>query len=89
MVSPIFLSLVLPVAVNALSPYVPVPAACPSGPLVRPANGLSDDEETYRVARKAVADEGLKAWLLKTNPQFHTDNLPTVRITWQPSFTEY
>jgi lysophospholipase len=46
---------------------------------VRPATGLSDSEEAYRVARKAVADGNLKAWLTKTNAGFGTDELPTVR----------
>jgi lysophospholipase len=81
MISLAILSLALPV-VRALSSYVPVSAACPASPLIRPADGLSDSEEAYRVARKAVADKSLKAWLLKTNPDFGTDELPTV-----PMFT--
>lgn len=65
-----------------LCSYVPQPAACPSESLVRPAIGLSDDEETYRVARKGVADENLRAWLEKTSADFGTGGeLPTVRIS--------
>lgn len=64
--------------VKVLGSYTPLPAKCPPGPLVRPADGLSDLEEAYRVARKAVADESLKNWLLRTNPGFGTDELPTV-----------
>jgi lysophospholipase len=74
----------LPLALSAasvLGSYAPREAECPPGPLVRPADGLSDLEEAYRVARKAVADESLKSWLLKTNPEFGTDDLPTVRTT--------
>ncbi|KAH8651887.1 lysophospholipase [Tricladium varicosporioides] len=66
------------VAANA---YAPVTGTCPSGSLVRPANGLSDSEEAYRVARKAVADVALKAWLKKTNSGFGTSNLPTIALT--------
>jgi hypothetical protein len=38
----------------------------------------SDSEEAYGVARKAVADKSLKAWLTKTNSGFETDQLPMV-----------
>lgn len=66
---------------SVLGSYTPKQAECPPEPLVRPADGLSDLEEAYRVARKAVADENLKAWLAKTNPGFGTDDLPTVCTT--------
>ncbi|KAF7867241.1 hypothetical protein EAF04_005324 [Stromatinia cepivora] len=62
--------------------YAPTSVTCPSGQsLVRPAAGLSDNEESYRVARKAVADAALKTWLTKTNSGFGTDNLPTIALT--------
>jgi len=77
MLAPLLLSLLLS-ASSVFSTYVPQSAICPTTPLVRPANGLSDDEEAYRVARKAVADESLKSWLAKTNSGFGTDELPTV-----------
>jgi lysophospholipase len=57
---------------GALTTYAPLPAFCPAGSLVSPARGLSDDEETYRVGRKAVADVALKAWLSKANSEFST-----------------
>lgn len=42
--------------------YAPISETCPPGQsLVRPANGLSDNEESYRVSRKAVADVALKS----------------------------
>ncbi len=66
--------LIAPVIAN----YAPKSTTCPSISLVRDATGLSDDEETYRVARKAIADEALKSWLIKTNSGFGTDELPTV-----------
>lgn len=65
-------------ATKILGSYAPRQAACPRGPLVRPADGLSDSEEAYRVSRKAVSDVNLKAWLSKTNSEFGTDELPTV-----------
>lgn len=65
----------------ALASYAPVSTPCPSGSLVRDASGLSDSEETYRVARKAIADVNLKSWLLEQDSGFGTDNLPTVALT--------
>ncbi|QSZ30863.1 hypothetical protein DSL72_000421 [Monilinia vaccinii-corymbosi] len=64
------------------SPYAPTSVSCPSGEaLVRPAFGLSENEECYREARKAKADVALKKWLQKTNAGFGTDDLPTIAIT--------
>jgi lysophospholipase len=77
MLVPLLLSLLLS-ASPVLSTYVPQSATCPMTSLVRPANGLSDNEETYRVARKAIADESLKSWLAKINSSFGTAELPTV-----------
>jgi lysophospholipase len=77
MLAPLLLSLLL-AASSVLSTYVPQSETCPTTSLVRPANGLSDDEETYRVARKVIADESLKAWLTKTNSGFGTAELPAV-----------
>jgi lysophospholipase len=61
--------------------YAPIKTTCPSTPLVRAASGLSDNEETYRVARKAVADQALKTWLTETDSGFGTAELPTVRTS--------
>jgi lysophospholipase len=67
---------------RGFSSYAPVPITCPSGSLVRIATGLSDDEEAFRVARKAKADVALAAWLDKTNSGFDTAcELPTVALT--------
>ncbi|KAI4135567.1 MAG: hypothetical protein LQ347_000568 [Umbilicaria vellea] len=63
------------------SGYAPVPATCPTIPLVRPATGLSSSESTYLAARKIKAAAGLAAWLKKTNTSFGTTNLPTVALT--------
>jgi lysophospholipase len=82
MLAPLLLSLALSVApAIAANAYAPVSATCPTTSLVRAANGLSDGEEAYRVARKAVADVALKAWLAKTNSGFGTGELPTVSST--------
>ncbi|KUJ14356.1 lysophospholipase [Mollisia scopiformis] len=80
MLGPLLLSAVFSV-VPVFASYAPQKEICPITSIVRAANGLSDDEETYRVARKAVADVALKAWLAKTDSGFGTDNLPTVAIT--------
>ena len=80
MLAPLLLFLLLAV-VPVLSTYAPLPAICPETSLVRAATGLSDEEETYRVARKAVADAALKTWLISTNSAFGTAELPTVRTT--------
>lgn len=74
---PLFLSLLL-ATTPILASYAPVSVTCPTTSLVRDANGLSDSEETYRVARKAVADQALKSWLAKADSGFGTGNLPTV-----------
>jgi lysophospholipase len=68
---------------RVLSSYAPVPTTCPSSSLIRIANGLSDAEEAFRVARKAKADLGLAAWLEKTNSGFDTTcgELPSVALT--------
>lgn len=65
-------------ATTVISTYAPLPTTCPSGPLVRPASGLSNGEAAYIAARKPVADANLKAWLHQTNAGFGTDELPTV-----------
>jgi lysophospholipase len=67
--------------VSALSTHGPLPVVCPIGSLVRPASGLSQSEETYRAARKAVADVSLRDWLAKTNSGFETNDLLTVRLS--------
>ncbi|TVY75762.1 putative lysophospholipase SPAC1A6.03c, partial [Lachnellula suecica] len=79
MLSPVFLSLLVSAASATL--YTPISTTCPSTSLVRAASGLSDNEEAYRVSRKAVADEALKAWLTSTDSGFGTAELPTVALT--------
>jgi lysophospholipase len=77
MIAPFLISLLLSAA-PAFGTYAPQTAACPTTSLVRAATGLSDSEESYRVARKAKADVALKSWLTKTNSGFGTAELPTV-----------
>jgi hypothetical protein len=61
--------------------YAPICASCPPTALVRPANGLSLSESTYRQQRKENADQALAKWLAKISRDFEThDCLPTVRI---------
>ena len=68
-------------ALSLPSLYAPIPAACPSTPLVRPADGLSASESSYLHNRKPKADASLKAWLQKTNPALSTLKLPRVALT--------
>ncbi|KAK0101826.1 hypothetical protein ONS95_006975 [Cadophora gregata] len=65
----------------AKSAYAPTPATCPAS-LVRVANGLFKDESAYRTARKFLADDALRSWLEKTNPEFDTTgDLPTLGLS--------
>ena len=65
----------------AISGYAPVPATCPSTPLVRTASGVSSSEAAYIAARKPVAAAALGNWLKKVDSSFQTSNLPTVALT--------
>lgn len=65
----------------ALSGYAPVPATCPSTPLVRTATGISASESSYISSRAPVASAALGAWLTKVNSAFCTANLPAVALT--------
>jgi len=67
---------------RGLATYAPISTSCPSTSLIRIADGLSDDEQAYRTARKAKADVALADWLLKTSCGFDTSGeLPTVALT--------
>lgn len=65
----------------ALSGYAPVPATCPSTPLVRTATGISASESSYISARAPLASAALGAWLQKVDSAFSTANLPAVALT--------
>lgn len=65
----------------ALSAYAPIPATCPSTPLVRTASGLSESESAYIAARSPIASAALGKWLQKVNSTFGTANLPIVALT--------
>ena len=68
-------------ALSLPSLYAPIRTACPSTPLVRPANGLSQSESGYLAGRKPKADAALKSWLQETNSTFDTSKMPTVALT--------
>ena len=72
------LTLAAPVAISG---YAPVPATCPSTPLVRTASGVSSSEAAFIAARKSVASAALGNWLKKVDSSFQTSNLPTVALT--------
>ncbi|KAJ2900478.1 hypothetical protein MKZ38_002432 [Zalerion maritima] len=83
LILPLFIALEA-LGVLAQSGYAPAKVPCPAGggSLVRTATGISDAEDTYRVARKATADEALVAWLAKTSPDFPTDgDMPALGFT--------
>ncbi|KAK0517478.1 hypothetical protein JMJ35_000633 [Cladonia borealis] len=63
------------------SGYAPVPAVCPSTPLVRTATGISSSESAYLASRLPIASAALGKWLQKVNPSFSTSNLPVVALT--------
>ena len=65
----------------ALSGYAPVPATCPTTPLVRTATGISASESSFISSRAPVASAALGAWLKKVNAAFSTANLPAVALT--------
>ncbi|KAK2629599.1 hypothetical protein QTJ16_000419 [Diplocarpon rosae] len=76
------LSLLLAAWVHAGVGYTPQVATCPTTSLVRAADGLSDNEELFRAARKALADEALKLWLARTDSAFDTGELPTASSSY-------
>ncbi|ROW10139.1 hypothetical protein VMCG_01835 [Cytospora schulzeri] len=80
MLSLLFLSLA-PASALAASSYTPVPEACPSSPLVRSADGMSDSEATWITGRKAVADAALETWLATALPTVDTSSLPTLALS--------
>ena len=80
-VGALLLSIAAGLSIRLPSAYAPYPALCPSTPLVRPANGLSTSEAAYISSRKTNANQGLAAWLTKTNAGFGTTKLPTVALT--------
>ena len=74
-------ALCFPTIQAAISGYAPIPAICPSTPLVRTASGLSASESAYIAARQPVASAALGKWLQKVNSSFSTANLPNVALT--------
>ena len=63
------------------SGYAPVPATCPSTPLVRTATGISSSESAYIASRLPIASAALGKWLQEVNPSFNISNLPVVALT--------
>ena len=61
--------------------YAPIPALCPSTPLVRPASSLNSNEAAYISSRKTKANPALAAWLKKQSPSFSTSSQPVVGLT--------
>lgn len=59
-----------PILARAPSDYAPVPATCPSTPLVRQANGVSAPESEYVSRRGAKAAQALEQWLKGIDASF-------------------
>lgn len=66
---------------RALTGYAPVPATCPSTPLVRVANGISSAESSHISQRYTQASTALTAFLRSTNAIFSPSKLPVVALT--------
>jgi lysophospholipase len=66
---------------RSLRLYAPIPASCPTTPLVREATGLSTQEKIYFTQRYSKASRALAAWLQMINSTFPTSNLPVVALT--------
>lgn len=55
---------------RATNPYAPVSTACPSTPLVRQADSISDAEASYIGQRYTKASQALESWLANINSGF-------------------
>ncbi|KAI3390998.1 hypothetical protein diail_8132, partial [Diaporthe ilicicola] len=80
MLSP-FLLAFAPVGALAASAYAPASSTCPSGTLVRSADGISDSEAAWLAGRKSVSDAALESWLASVLPGVDTSSLPTLALS--------
>lgn len=68
----------------AVNDYVPTTISCPRPAegvsLIRSADSLSSDEQTYTDARLSKASEALSAWLTKALPGVSTEQLPKLAL---------
>lgn len=64
-----------------ITPYTPMPAACPSSPLIRPGTYAAPLEAAWVSNRTSKANAGLAAWLNNINSDFNTSDLPEVGLT--------
>lgn len=70
-----------PVGALAASAYAPASSTCPTGSLVRSADGISDSEAAWAVERKTVTDSALRSWLESALPGVETSSLPTLALS--------
>ncbi|KAJ0124003.1 hypothetical protein J7T55_012476 [Diaporthe amygdali] len=70
-----------PVGALAASAYAPVSSSCPTGSLVRSADGISDSEAAWVTNRKAVSDKALESWLASALPGVGASSLPTLALS--------
>ena len=64
----------------AHSLYAPQWSDCPTNPLVRPATGVSENEQLYVDKRKRLATAALRNWLEGVDTSFDTTKLPTLAM---------
>ncbi|RMZ89702.1 hypothetical protein DV736_g3096, partial [Chaetothyriales sp. CBS 134916] len=64
---------------RSLTPYAPVPVACPSTPLVRTADGVSSSESSYISSRYTKASANLLSWAQTLAP-FRVSKAPIVAL---------
>lgn len=68
----------------ALSPYAPVPGACPATPLNRAGDSISPKEKAYVSARRKQSNPALAKWIKSVDSCFDVsdlDCLPVVGLT--------
>lgn len=70
-----------PVGALAASAYAPASSTCPSGTLVRSADGISDSEAAWVAGRKSVSDTALNSWLATVLPDVDTSSMPTLALS--------
>lgn len=72
-------------APNPFVPYAPAPGFCPSGSLVRSANGLGSQEQAWISKRKPITDKALASWVAQFG-SFPASSMPNVGMALAGGF---
>ncbi|TID22317.1 hypothetical protein E6O75_ATG11111 [Venturia nashicola] len=67
-------------AAKASVEYAPRQEGCPTGQMLRPADGLSEKEKSYIEQRKLKAGKSLAQWLKSVDNKFPEGEMPTVAL---------